>query len=91
MFKLNQESIREKEKNMKKTVEKFVQWCILIVLYLHVSEESQAKLEKRFMEVCKCENSFQDSVIKYIIYPGSGIEVQPMNGLRTQSCLFEIP
>lgn len=36
IFKLNQESIREKEKNMKKTIEKFVNWVILMVLYLHV-------------------------------------------------------
>lgn len=40
------------------------------------------------MEVCKCENVFHDSVIQHIVYPGSGIEVHPVNGLRTQSSLF---
>jgi len=43
------------------------------------------------MEVCKYDNAFHESVNQYIVYPGSGIEVHPVNGLRTQSSLFEIP
>lgn len=34
---------------------------------------------------------FDKSVINSIVYPSSGIEVHPVNGLRMQSSIFEIP
>jgi hypothetical protein len=91
IFKLNQESIREKEKHQKRTIEKFVNWVILMVLYLHVEVDNREKLEKKYIDLCRCENMFEKSVINNIVYPSSGIEVHPINGLRMQSSLFEIP
>ena len=72
---------------MKKLIERFVAWGVYWCLVGVVAVEDEPKLEKFVSEVCKCDSSGGEDWGSCIIYPGCGFEVQPINGLRTQSAL----
>ena len=67
-------------------IDRFVAWVLYWSMAGLVCVDDEPKLEKFVLEIARSESSGED-LANSMIYPNCGLEVQPTNGLRTQSSL----
>lgn len=68
-------------------IDRFALWLIFWSLYGLVLVQDESQLEKMVLEMGRGDDFASEELSKSIIYPNSGLEVQLINGLRTQSSL----